>query len=366
MKINFVDLKRQYESIRGEANDAIGRVLERGDFILGEDVKKFEEEFSAYCGVKHAIGVDSGTSALHLALLALGVKPGDEVITVPNTFIATALAVSMAGARIKFVEIDEESYNMNPLALEKAVTKKTKVILPVHLYGQPADMKPIKEIAEKHGVKVLEDSCQAHGAEYRGKRTGGLGDAACFSFYPAKNLGCYGDGGMITTNDDKVAESVMMLRNYGQKQKYVHLMKGYNNRLDSIQAAVLRVKLRRLDGWNDARRRNAKLYSEMFNGSKVVTPVEMDYARHVYHLYVIRCANRDELGEKLKADGISTVIHYPIPIHLQGAYADLGLGKGSFRIAEKCAEEIISLPMFPELTEEEIGHVVEKVKSYAK
>ena len=304
MRINFVDLQRQYNSIKGEIDPALNRVLEKCDFILGEDEKKFEEEYAKYCNVKHAIGVDSGTSALHLALLALGIKPGDEVITVPNTFIATTLAISMAGAMIKFVEIDEKSYNMNPALIEKQITKKTKAILPVHLYGQPVDMDPIKEIAKKHNLLVLEDACQAHGAEYKGRKTGGLGDAACFSFYPGKNLGCYGDGGMVATNDDSVAEKLLMLRNYGQKQKYVHLMKGFNNRLDTIQAAVLRVKLTHLDGWNEKRRKNAKAYNELFAGSGIQTPAEMNYAKHIYHIYVIRCKNRDEVIEKLRADNI--------------------------------------------------------------
>jgi len=366
MKVNFVDLKRQYEDIRSEVNAAMNGVLEKGDFILGEDVKKLEEEYARYCGVKHAIGVDSGTSALHLALLGLGVKSGDEVITVPNTYIATTLAISMAGAKIKFVEVEEDSYNMNPHLLEKQITSKTKAIVPVHLYGQPADMKPIREVAEKHGLVILEDACQAHGAEYLGKKTGGLGDAAAFSFYPAKNLGCYGDGGMITTNDDQVAEKLVMLRNYGQKQKYVHLLKGYNNRLDTLQAAVLRVKLRYLDGWNSSRRKNAKLYNELLSGSVVSTPDEMGYAKHVYHLYVVRCRNRDDVAEKLKADGVYTGIHYPIPIHLQQAYADLNFKEGSFKVTEKYAKEILSIPMFAELTEEEIRYVVDRIKTHAK
>ena len=353
--IPLVDLKRQYESIKEEINGAIIRVLERGNFILGEEVSKFEEEFSSYCNVKYGIGVASGTDALTLAIRALGIGRGDEVITVPNTFIATVDAIVRNGAKPVFVDIDEESYNIDVNKIEEKITKNTRAVIPVHMYGQPADMDPILDIAEANNMYVIEDASQAHGAEYKGKKVGSLGDIAAFSFYPSKNLGAVGDAGIIVTNNEELADKIRVLRNYGQRKKYYHDFIGYNSRLDEIQAAVLRVKLKYLDVWNEKRRELAKIYNEQFSDVREIKPpIEMDYAKHVYHLYVIRCKNRDELRQYLKSKGISTGIHYPIPIHLQEAYKYLGYRSGDFPITEKYADEILSLPMFPELTKEEI------------
>ncbi len=361
MKINFIDLKRQYQSIKNEIDTAIDNVIKNTNFILGEEVEKFEKEFADYCNVKYGIGVNSGTSALHLALLANNISKGDEVITVANTFIATVLAISLTGAEPILVDINEKNYNININKIEEKITDKTKAIIPVHLYGQSADMDPILELAEKYNLKVIEDACQAHGAEYKGKKVGCYGNAACFSFYPSKNLGAYGDAGMVVTNDEKISERLVMLRNYGQKVKYHHLMKGFNNRLDTIQATILRVKLKRLDEWNEARRKNAKRYNELL-GDAVITPIEESYARHIYHLYVIRVKNREDLQKFLNEKGISTAIHYPIPIHMQKAYLDLGYKEGDFYATEKSAKEILSLPMFPELSEEEIKYIVHNIK----
>lgn len=363
MKINFVDLKRQYLSIKDDIDKSIFKVIEKTDFVLGEEVEKFEAKFARFCNTKYCVGVDSGTSALKLALIALGIKQGDEVITVPNTFIATVLAISDIGAKPVFVDINPDSYNIDVLKIEKIITKKTKAILPVHLYGQTANMDPIMDIAEKYNLKVVEDACQAHGALYKNKKAGSIGDVGCFSFYPGKNLGAYGDGGAITTNNKEVAEKIRMLRNYGQKVKYHHLLKGFNNRLDSIQAAVLNVKLKYLDKWNESRRKIALMYNKLLKGI-AVTPKEMDYATHIYHLYVIRIKNRDRLRDYLKSKGISTIIHYPIPIHLQKAYFDLGYKEGSFLLTESYSKEILSLPMFPELNKEEIDFIVKCIKEF--
>lgn len=362
MKINFVDLKRQYEAIKGEIDACVNRVITSCNFVLGDEVNKFEEEFAAYCKSRFCVGVGSGTDALRLSLLAAGISSGDEVITVPNTFIATTLAISEVNAKIKFVDIDPETYTIDAARIEKAISEKTKAILPVHLYGNAADMAPIMEIAEKNNLAVIEDACQAHGADYKGKKvpTGNIG---CFSFYPGKNLGCYGDGGAIVTNNEEIAEKIKMLRNYGQKIRYHHLIKGTNSRLDTIQAAVLRVKLRYIEKWNGSRRRHAKLYNELLGGV-VELPVEKEYAKHVYHLYVIRTKKRDELQGYLSKKGIASLIHYPIPIHLQKAYSDLNLGEGSFPITERYANEILSLPMFPELADEEIAYICESIKEF--
>jgi dTDP-4-amino-4,6-dideoxygalactose transaminase len=362
MDIKFVDLGRQYEGIKEEVNQAISKVMENTSFILGDDVSLFEKNFAEFCGSKFCIGVDSGTSALHLALRALGVKQGDEVITVPNTFIATALAISFSGAKPVFVDVDEKTYNMNPALIEKAITPNTKAIMPVHLYGQACDMDPIREIAEKHGLSIVEDACQAHGAEYKSKKVP-VTSIGCFSFYPGKNLGAYGDAGAVVTNDEEITEKINMLRNYGQKVKYEHLMQGFNNRLDSIQAAVLNVKLKFIEQWNNARREHAKLYNELLSGV-VETPYEADYAKHIYHIYHVRSKERDELQKHLTEKGIGNVIHYPTPIHLQKAYSSLGLGKGSFPVAEKSANELLSLPMFPELKDEEIEYVGKCIKEF--
>lgn len=362
--VPFVDLSAQYASIKDEVTEAIAKVLERTDFILGRDVALFEEEFAAFCGVDYAVGVDSGTSALELALRAYGVGPGDEVITVANTFMATALAISFTGATPVLVDIDPDTYTLDASLLESVVTARTKAIIPVHLYGQPADMDPILELAEQHGLVVIEDACQAHGATYKGKPVGSLGHAAAFSFYPGKNLGAYGDAGAVVTSDTKVAESLKMLRNYGSAQKYHHALRGFNRRLDTLQAAVLRVKLPYLEAWSAARRQHAKLYNELLEDSALV-PTEADYARSVYHLYVVRVKNREELQANLQAQGVSTGIHYPIPVHLQPAYQDLGYQEGDFPITERYAKEILSLPMYPELTSSLVRHVAGAIREHA-
>ena len=359
MNVPFVDLKVQYKSIAEEVNPAITKIMENADFILGRDVELFEEEFANYCEAKYAVGVDSGISALELTLRAYGIGNGDEVITAPNSFIATASCISFTGATPVFVDIDPITYNIDTNRIETAVTDKTKAIMPVHLYGQPADMDTIMTIAKKHNLLVIEDACQAHGARYKGRRVGAIGDAGCFSFYPAKNLGAYGDGGMLVTNDGHVAEKIKMLRNYGQKEKYNHIFLAYNRRLDTIQAAILRIKLRRLDKGNEKRRENAKIYNSLLRNSNVITPAVADYAKHVYHLYVIRTKRRNELGKLLNKKEISTGLHYPIPIHLQPAYSYLGYKKGDFPITEEVAEEILSLPMYPELAKNQIQYICE-------
>ncbi len=366
MDINFVDLKRQYSDIKDEIDDAIQRVLDNTSFILGKEVEEFEKEFAEYCGVKYCAGIDSGTSALSLALRSLGIGRGDEVITVPNTFIATTLAISSIGASVKFVDINPDTYNIDAAKLEDAISDKTKAIMPVHLFGQPVDMDKILKVAKKHNLRVVEDACQAHGAEYKGKKVGSMGDVACFSFYPGKNLGAYGDGGALMTNDEELRDKVIALRNYGSKIKYYHPIKGFNNRLDAIQAAVLRVKLKHLDKWNEKRRKNAQLYNELLGNDDVKVPIEENGNKHIYHLYVIRAKQRDKLAEFLNGRGISTGIHYPVPIHLQRAYEELKLGKGSFPITEKYAGEILSLPMFAELEDEEIKYITDAIKSYLR
>jgi dTDP-4-amino-4,6-dideoxygalactose transaminase len=364
INVPFVDLKTQHQSISDEIDSAIADILNNTSFILGEAVRTFEKDFAQYCGVQYAIGVDSGTSAIELALRAYDIGAGDEVITVANTFIATALAISYTGAIPVLIDIDPQTYNMDIGTLEKAITKRTKAIIPVHLYGQPADMDPILEIAQQHELIVIEDACQAHGAKYKGKRVGSLGHAAAFSFYPAKNLGAYGDGGMVITNDEAVASLIQKFRDYGQSEKYHHVIKGYNRRLDALQAAVLRVKLKYLDKWNAARRRHAKQYSELLDQSWVILPWEADYAESVYHLYVIRVKNRDDLRKYLHDKGVSTGIHYPVPIHLQPAYWDLGYEKGSFPITEEYANQILSLPMYAELKNKQIEVVTETICDY--
>lgn len=366
MRVPFVDLAAQYATIADEVQDAITAVVERSDFILGRDVALFEEEYAAYCGAKYAIGLDSGTSALELTLRAFGIGSGDEVITVANTFIATALAISCTGATPVLIDIDPNTYNMDPTRIETAVTERTKAIIPVHLYGQPADMDPILEIAQRHGLIVIEDACQAHGALYKGRRAGTLGHAAAFSFYPAKNLGAYGDGGMAVTDSPEIAEALRMLRDYGQRAKYHHVMLGYNRRLDTIQAAVLRVKLKYLDAWNAARREHARGYNELLvQLPGVVTPAGSDEVASVYHLYVIRVEERDQLRAHLQEKGVSTGIHYPIPIHLQPACRSLGHVAGSFPVTEQYAAQVLSLPMYAELTPAAIGYVVESMQEFA-
>jgi dTDP-4-amino-4,6-dideoxygalactose transaminase len=360
--IPFVDLKAQYHSIKTEINFAIANVLESSQFVLGNEVAAFEEEFAAYCQAQYAVGVNSGTSALHLALLAVGIGPGDEVVTVPFTFVATVAAICYTGAKPVFIDIEPGSFTMDVTQLEKAITKRTKAILPVHLYGQPTDMDPISEIARRYKLKVVEDAAQAHGAEYKGKRVGGLGDLGCFSFYPGKNLGAYGEGGMVVTNNPDYARTIRMLRDWGQERKYYHDLKGYNYRLDGMQGAVLRVKLRNLETWTEARRKHATQYNQLLKNSGVQTPQEKDYARHVYHIYAIRTSQREALQKALNKQRIQTGIHYPIPVHLLKAHADLGHKRGDFPYSEQAANEVLSLPMYAELSQEQIEKVTTVMK----
>jgi dTDP-4-amino-4,6-dideoxygalactose transaminase len=364
MKVNFVDLKAQYQSIKPEIDTAIQDVISNTAFILGKAVANFEQEFASYCGAKHCMGVNSGTSALIMALKALDIGEGDEVITTTNTFIATAEAISYAGAKPVLVDIEDESYNMDPTKLEMAITAKTKAIIPVHLYGQPADMDAILQIAKKKGIMVVEDSAQAHGAEYKGKRAGSLAPVACFSFYPGKNLGAYGEGGAVTTDDDDIAQKVRMLRDHGSPKKFYHEYIGNNCRLEGIQGAVLSVKLKHLDKWNQGRRKNADLYRKYLEGTQVYTPEEMPYAKHVYHVFCVRVKDREKLIDYLKGKDIYTNIHYPIPIHLQKAYDFLGYKKGDFPVAEGSMDQILSLPMFAELTEEHIKYTTDCIKEF--
>jgi len=366
VSIPLVNLKRQYKDIKKEIQKGILEVLERTDFILGEEVKLFEEEFAKFCGVKYAVSVSSGTEALYLALLAEGIGLGDEVITTAHTFVATALAISQTGAKPALIDCDERTYNIDPQLIRAKITRRTKAIIPVHLYGQPADLDSIIRTAKEHNLKVIEDACQAHGAEYKGKKVGSLGDAGCFSFYPAKNLGAYGDGGIVVTNSFKITQKIKTFRDYGRREKYRHLIKGCNCRLDTLQAAVLRVKLKYLNKWNRMRRQNANLYNRLLLPLRpnLITPYEADYAKHVYHLYVIRAKKRGKLLEYLKLKKILAGIHYPLPIHLQPAYEDLGYKKGSFPRAEKLSKECISLPMFPELSKEEIKRVVKEIGEF--
>ena len=363
MKVPFLDLKAQYESIRDEVTIALQRVFDNTAFAGGPFVAEFENEFASFCQCKFAIGVGSGTAALWMALLGLGIGQGDEVITTPNTFIATAEAISLCGAKPVFIDVDEQTYNMNPRLIEGAITIRTKAIIPVHLYGQMADMDPIMEIARAHGLFVIEDACQAHGAEYKGRPAGSIGDAGCFSFYPGKNLGAYGEAGAVVTNDAKLAETMQMFRDHGQAKKYYHSIIGWNTRMDGLQGAVLSLKLRHLPAWNEARRANARLYNDLLaDVDNVNTPVEADYAKHVYHIYAIRIQCRDELIAGLAREDIFCGIHYPVPIHLQDAYGYLDYARGNFPVAEKCADQIVSLPMFPELTEEQVRRVAQEIK----
>lgn len=364
MNVPFVDLKAQYASIQEPVDAAMRRVIDRTAFILGAEVDEFEDAFAAYCHARYAVGVDSGTSALELILRAYGIGEGDEVIVPANTYIATALAVSYAGARPVLVDIDEKTYNIDPNRIEDAITDRTKAIMPVHLYGQPTDMDAIIDIALRHELLILEDASQAHGSCYKGRRVGTFGPAAGFSLYPGKNLGGYGDAGIVVTQDEKVADKLRMLRNYGQREKYYHEEVGFNRRLDTLQAAVLNVKLPHLDGWNDARRRNAALYTELLAGNPaVVTPFVPDFVDPVWHLYVVRVAERDTIRRQLGEHGIQTGVHYPVPIHLQKAYCDLGYKQGDFPITEAVSNEILSLPMYPELTPDMIAYVVQTLET---
>ena len=365
MRVPFLDLKIQYASIRDEIAVALQQVLDNTAFAGGPFVEKFEKDFASFCKCGFAMGVGSGTTALWMALSGLGIGQGDEVITTPNTFIATAEAISLCGAKPVFVDIDEQTYDMNLDLLEDAITPKTKAVIPVHLYGQMVDMDRVMRIARAYGLVVVEDACQAHGAEYNGQRAGSIGDAGSFSFYPGKNLGAYGEAGAVVTNDAELAEKIRVLRDHGQTRKYYHSMIGWNARMDGFQGAVLSVKLKHLPAWNDARKRNARLYDELLaDADEIITPVEVDRAGHVYHVYAIRTKDRDALINYLAKKNVYCGIHYPMPIHLQNAYSFLGKGKGSFPVAEKCAEQLVSLPMFPELSEEQIEYVVHETKHY--
>ena len=364
MSIPFNSFERQVARLRPAIDAAIARVLDRGWFILGPEGERFEAEFAAYIGSPYAVGCNSGTDAIELALRALGIGPGDEVITAPLTALFGVFAITAAGATPVLVDIDPRTYNLDPNGIEAAITPRTRAIMPVHLYGQPADMGPILELAEQHGLCVVEDCAQAHGALYRGQRVGSLGDVAAFSFYPTKNVGAYGDGGMVVTASEAVAERARMLRNGGQRSRYVHETVGLNSRLDEVQAAILSVKLTYLDADNARRREIAALYNELLAGGPVQTPWTLPDVEPVYHLYVVRTPARDALAAHLKDHGIGSMVHYPTPAHLQGAYRDLGLGPGALPHAEAAAREILSLPNFPELTDDEVRQVAEAVRMF--
>ena len=363
-QVPFLDLRAQHDPLRTELLAAIGEVIDRSAFAGGPMVAQLEEDFAAYCQTGVAVGVGSGTEALWLALLAQGIGPGDEVITVPNTFMATAEAISYCGAKPVFVDVDEQTYTLDPRQLERAITPRTKAVIPVHLFGQMADMDPIMEIAQRHCLMVIEDACQAHGAEYKGRRAGSIGHAGCYSFYPGKNLGAWGEAGAVVTNDRALAAKIRILRDHGQETKYHHSCIGWNARMDGIQAAVLRVKLKGLNHGNTARRAHARRYDELLSGLEhLAVPPAAEYGVHVYHLYVVRVPERDRILQALAQRGIACGIHYPKPVHLQGAYRSLGLGLGSFPVAERCAGEFLSLPMFPELTPTQVETVARELKA---
>jgi dTDP-4-amino-4,6-dideoxygalactose transaminase len=359
--IPLFNLAAQYQRVREEVRRAVDHALENTQYILGPEVAAFEDEFAAYCGSRYGVGVNSGTSALHLALLAAGVGPGDEVITVPFTFVATTAAIRYTGATPVFVDVEPESLTMDVRRIEAAVTPSTKAILPVHLYGQAADMDAIIAIAERHNLTVIEDCAQAHGATYKGKRVGSFGQFGCFSFYPSKNLGACGEGGLIVTSDEASMTTLRMLRDWGQRQKNNHELKGFNARLEGIQGAILRVKLRYLEEWTEERRAHARYYNQGLAGAPLIAPREMGSNRHVYHLYVIRTPLRDALQQLLLEKGVQTGLHYPVAVHLQPAHADLGFKRGDFPVSEQAANTVLSLPMFPELTAEQLRIVVESV-----
>jgi dTDP-4-amino-4,6-dideoxygalactose transaminase len=364
--LQFVDLKREYAQIKEEIQGAIQKVLDKQSFILGEELEQFEREFSNYIGSKFGIGVNSGTDALYIAVNALGIGKGDEVVTVSNTFISTVDAIVRNGARPIFLDINPVTYTIDVSEIEDKITEKTKAILLVHLYGHPANMNPIMEIAKKHGLFVIEDACQAHGAEYMGRKAGNIGDIGCFSFYPSKNLGAYGDSGMIVTSDAKISEKMRMIRNYGQPEKYQSDFIGVNSRLDEVQATILRTKLKYLDEWNNSRRRTAKRYNELLSDANdIITPKEEEYANHVYHLYVIRCKARDKLKRFLLENGVQSQNHYPVPVHKQEAYLKLGFDE-HLPLTEAVCKEVLSLPMHPWLKEEELGYISDLVIKFSE
>lgn len=360
MKVPFVDLAAQNAQLKPQLHDAFDRVIRNSSFVQGQEVQWFEEAFARYLGDDIiCIAVNSGTAALQLSLLALGIGPSDEVITVPHSFIATAEAISAVGAKPVFVDVDPVSYTMDPTKLETAITSRTRAILPVHLYGQPADMDALQTIAGTYGIPLIEDACQAHGAQHKGRRTGTIGTAGCFSFYPSKNLGCCGEGGAVVTRDPQLAQRIRLLRDHGSTRKYEHQLPGFNMRMQGLQGAVLRTKLLYLDLWNDSRRALASLYTDRLAQSDVVVPTEMSYARHVYHLYVVQLKDRDEICERLKTAQIETGLHYPTPLHLQPAYVSLGYRRGDFPVCEQLASRIVSLPMYPELSSRAVEYVAD-------
>ena len=365
MTVPFMDLKLQYEAIKHEILPAIADVLASSQFVLGKEVAAFEEEYAAFCGAQQGIAVNTGTSALHLALLAAGVGPGDEVITVPCTFVATVAAVVYTGATPVFVDVDPVTYTMDPTKIETAVTSKTKAILPVHLYGNPADMDPILQIARRHNLVVIEDSAQAHAAEYRGRGCGSIGDMGCFSFYPGKNLGAYGEGGLVTTSNPEYAKKIRMLRDWGAEKKYEHVLKGFNYRMEGIQGAVLRVKLRYLDRWTEARRAHAAAYAKVLAHSELTLPTPTSGGKHVYHVYAVLTDGRREMIGSLNSQGVQTGIHYPFPVHLLPAHADLGYKVGDFPVSERIAAQELSMPMYPEMTNAHIEAVGQAVSEFS-
>lgn len=365
MNIPFASFEPMHKEIEREMLNKFKEVYERNWFIQGEEVRKFEEEFAEFCGAKYCIGCGNGLDALYLILRGYDIGAGDEVIVPSNTYIATALAVSYTGAKPIFVEPNLTTYNINSELIEKSITNKTKAIIAVHLYGQPADMSEINDIAKKYNLKVIEDSAQSHGALYKGKKVGSLGDASGFSFYPGKNLGALGDAGAVVTNNKELADKIRNIANYGSDRKYHHIYKGTNSRLDEVQAAFLRIKLKNLDKWNGERRKIAQKYISDINNINILKPAEVDYASHVWHLFVVRTEKRDELEKYLKDNGIGTTIHYPIPMHLQDAYKDLNINEGTLPIAEKISKEVISLPMWYGMNEEEIKYVIDKINSWS-
>ncbi|MBN1541611.1 DegT/DnrJ/EryC1/StrS family aminotransferase [candidate division KSB1 bacterium] len=364
MHVPFGDLAQHYHSYKTEIDAAIQSVLESGWFVLGQQVERFEQRFADYVGVRHGVGVGSGTEAIHLALLAAGVRPGDQVITVPNTAIPTISAISFANAIPVFVDVDPKHYTIQPRLLEAAITEKTRAIVPVHLYGQCCDMSGILAIADAYGIPVVEDCAQAHGARWDGRKAGSFGDLGCFSFYPSKNLGALGDGGLVVTDDAELAERLRHLRNYGQTQRYIHESIGFNSRLDELQAAILSAQLPHLDAWNMRRREIADLYRDRITNPDVIVPEEAERAFHIYHLFVVQCPQRDELREHLAAHGVQTLIHYPIPCYLQQAYAELGMRSGYCPVAERLANCILSLPIYPGLGNEQIEYVAQCINEF--
>jgi dTDP-4-amino-4,6-dideoxygalactose transaminase len=364
MGVPFLDLRVQYQAIKSEIDEAIQNVLDNTAFALGKYVFAFEEHFADFCDTKHCVAVNSGTSALHLAMMALDIKPGDEVITAANTFIATCEPISYIGASPVLVDVDETTFNLDPNKLQGAITDKTRLIVPVHLYGRPAEMNAILKIAKEHNIPVLEDAAQAHGATYHGRKAGSMGIAGCFSFYPGKNLGAYGEGGAVVTNSDELAAEMRKLRDHGMSKKYHHDVVGYNYRMEGFQGAILDVKLRHLEKWNDARRSHARAYSNALSELDIKLPPADDHCQSVWHLYVIGVEKRDELMDYLKEREIYCGIHYPVPVHLQPAYTDLEYTEGSFPVTEKWATRIVSLPMFAELTDEHIATVTNAIREF--